>query len=67
MAGRHHRLDGRELEWTPGVGDAQGGLACFGPAGSQSDTTEHLNRLRKTSWPALIAPWCQHSLTAGRE
>ena len=23
MAGWHHRLDGRELEWTPGVGDRQ--------------------------------------------
>ena len=26
--GWHHRLDGREFEWTPGVGDGQGGLAC---------------------------------------
>ena len=28
MAGWHHRLDGREFEWTPAVGDGQGGLAC---------------------------------------
>ena len=28
MAGWHHQLDGRESEWTPGVGDGQGGLAC---------------------------------------
>ena len=28
MAGWHHRLDGREFGWTPGVGDRQGGLAC---------------------------------------
>jgi len=28
MAGWHHRLDGYELEWTLGVGDGQGGLAC---------------------------------------
>ena len=28
MAGWHHRLDGCESEWTPGVGDGQGGLAC---------------------------------------
>jgi len=28
MAGWHHWLDGRESEWTPGVGDRQGGLAC---------------------------------------
>ena len=27
-AGWHHWLDGRESEWTPGVGNAQGGLAC---------------------------------------
>ena len=28
MAGWHHRLNGRESERTPGVGDRQGGLAC---------------------------------------
>ena len=28
MAGRHHWLNGRESEWTPGVGDGQGGLVC---------------------------------------
>ena len=28
MAGWHHWLDGHEFEWTPGVGDGQGGLAC---------------------------------------
>ena len=28
MAGWHHGLDGRESEWTLGVGDGQGGLAC---------------------------------------
>ena len=28
MVGWHHRLDGCESEWTPGVGDGQGGLAC---------------------------------------
>ena len=27
MAGWHHWLDGHEFEWTPGVGDGQGGLA----------------------------------------
>ena len=25
MAGGHHQLDGREFEWTLGVGDGQGG------------------------------------------
>ena len=28
MAGWHHWLDGHESEWTLGVGDGQGGLAC---------------------------------------
>ena len=41
MAGWHHRLDGREFEWTPGVGDGQGGLACCSPWGcKESDATE---------------------------
>ena len=26
MVGWHHRLDGHEFEWAPGVGDGQGGL-----------------------------------------
>ena len=28
IVGWHHWLDGCESEWTPGVGDGQGGLAC---------------------------------------
>ena len=37
-------LDGRESEWTPGVGDGQGGLACCESWGrKESDTTERLN------------------------
>ena len=28
MAGWHHRHDVHGFEWTPGVGDGQGGLAC---------------------------------------
>ena len=44
MAGWHHWLDGREFEWTPGVGDGQGGLACSNSWGlKESDTTEWLN------------------------
>ena len=43
MAGWHHWLDGRESEWTPGVGDGQGGLACCDSWGhKESDTTEWL-------------------------
>ena len=44
MAGWHHCLDGRECEWSPGVGDGQGGLACCDSWGRrESDTTEQLN------------------------
>ena len=44
MAGLHHGLDGREFEWTLGVGDGQGGLACCDSWGwKESDTTERLN------------------------
>ena len=44
MARWHHWLDGRESEWTPGVGDGQGGLACCDSWGrKESDTIEWLN------------------------
>ena len=44
MAGWHHSLDGRESQWTQGVGDGQGGLACCDSWGrKESDTTEWLN------------------------
>jgi len=43
MAGWHHWLSGRESQWTPGVGDGQGGLACCDSWGhKESDTTEQL-------------------------
>ena len=43
MAGWHQWLNGRESEWTPGVGDGQGGLACWDSWGrKESDTTEQL-------------------------
>ena len=49
MAGWIHRLDERESEWTPGVGDGQGGLACCDSWGrKESDTTERLNWLIDT-------------------
>ena len=41
---RHHWLSGCEFEWTPGVGDGQGGLACCDSWGRKElDTTERLN------------------------
>ena len=45
IAGWHHRLDGRESEWTPGDGD---GLCCNSWGCKESDTTELLN------WTELI-------------
>ena len=49
MAGWHHWLDGCESEWTPGVGNGQGGLAsCDSWGHKESDTTERLN------WTELI-------------
>ena len=52
IAGWHHWLDGRESEWTPGVGDGQGGLACCDSWGrKESDTTEQLN------WTELAMKW----------
>ena len=44
MVGWHHRLNGREFEQAPGVGEGQGGLACCSPWGrKESDTTGQLN------------------------
>ena len=44
MAVWHHRLDGCEFEWTPGVDDGQGGLAyCNSWGRKESDITEQLN------------------------
>ena len=44
MVGWHHWLDGHESEWTLGVGDGQGGLACCDSWGrKESDKTERLN------------------------
>ena len=44
MAGWHHRFNGHEFERIPGVGDGQGGLACWDSWGRKElDTTERLN------------------------
>ena len=52
MAGWHHQLDGCEFEWTPGVGDGQGGMVCCNSWGCrESDTTERLN------WTDNIQHW----------
>ena len=44
MVGCHYWLHGHGCGWTPGVGDGQGGLACYSSWGhKESDTTEWLN------------------------
>ena len=44
MVGWHHRLNGHESEYTPGVGDGQGGLVCYSLWGrKESDMTEQQN------------------------
>ena len=54
MAGWHHWLDGHEFEWSPGVGDGQGGLACFNSWGrKEADTTEWLNWTELLQWKVL--------------
>jgi len=60
MAGWHHRLDGCEFEWTPGVGDGQGGLACCNSWGRRvrHDWATELN------WRSLSKWW---GLNSGRD
>ena len=53
MAGWHHWLNGRESEWTLGVGDGQGALACCYSWGHKElDTTEQLNWTELSDIPA---------------
>ena len=44
LVGWHHQLNGHELEQTPGDGEGQGSLACWGPwSHKELDTPERLN------------------------
>ena len=57
MAGWHHQLDEHEFEWTLGVGDGQGRLACCDSWGcKESDTTEWLNWTDVCPW--WVFPSC---------
>ena len=64
MAGWHPWLDGRESEWTLGVGDGQGGLACCDSWDhEESDMIEQMNwtELKIQKLPSactlLFPPW----------
>ena len=43
MVGWYHRLNGREFEQTPEVGEGQGNLVAAVCGVTESDTTERLN------------------------
>ena len=44
-----------EFEQAPGVGDGQGGLACWSPRGhKESDKTEQLNNMKSYLRPRIV-------------
>ena len=44
MVGWHYRINGHELEQTPGDSEGQGSLVCCSPCGHEElDTTQQLN------------------------
>ena len=69
MAVWPHWLDGRESEWSPGVGDGQGGLVCCESWGRKgSDMTERLNwtELRRQQLLSTFADLCSESSSHGQ-
>ena len=70
MVGWHHWLDGRESEWTLGVGDGQGSLVCCDSWGrKESDTIEatELNwKLLQTHWHLRTHYWTLHCTSERR-
>ena len=60
MVGWHHRLNGHEFGWTPGVGDGEGGLACCSSWGrKESDMTEQLNWTDLDKYASVFINWLQ--------
>ena len=58
MVGWHHQLNGHEFEYTLGVGDGQGGLACCSSWGcKESDMTERLNWTELGAWQSPNTLW----------
>ena len=66
MAGWHHWLDGCESQWTLGVGDGQGGLACCDSWGrKESDMTDWSDLCLdsyQNMWRNLYLIWFHSSL-----
>ena len=52
MAWWHHWLDEHEFEWTPGVGDGQGALACYSSSGRKE-----LGMIERLNWTELNVLW----------
>ena len=55
IVGWHHRVNEYGFGWTPGIGDGQGGLACYVVHGVTKDRTQlsewtELNWTRKDDW-----------------
>ena len=70
MAGWHHRLSGHGFEWTLGVGDGQGGLACCNSWGcKESGTTERLNwtELNWSNYANSVKEFNKHALKKPRK
>jgi len=61
MAGWPHWLDGRKSEWTPGIGDGQGGLVCCDSWGRRVRhiwaTELNWTELRAYHLPGIVSPW----------
>ena len=66
MVGWHHGLDGHKSEWTPGVGDGQGGLECCDSWGLKKlDTTEWLNWTKYLIILSIFSCTCWPSVSLG--
>ena len=59
IVGWHHWLDGHGFGWTLGVGDGQGGLACWGRGGvvtkGQTQWATELNWTCYDTWDTILS------------
>ena len=67
MVGWHHQLDGYGFGWTPGVGDGQGGLVCFGSWGCRVGhnwaTELYWTIYTDRHWPSSLATFNVFTIT----